>query len=346
MTHWSDFGGRGRDVTIVYPRWWPPGLAALWGVRPGRAALAYGGGVALFGFLLMMAWPVLSSAADVPILLVFAALWALAFGYCLLQFVRILPDVAGRSVVEGRVIHRRLVKGINPLAGEGPTIPDAWWLAVDDGRSDTAPAYKVGAGTFAAVQKHDIVRLTLGLRHGHVFAIDVLASSAEQAARADATPGAASGPASPGAAPVPAGPPAGAPDRGEPDAPATAAEVYRILQREVRGITGPTRTTGIGSITTWTYQLGAADTETLRVHVSNGLIGVQTIFGTASRGYPRAKKISQVGDVAWRFGDLLVARRGKLTVGIEPAPGLRLPAGNVDELARAILDGRALPPTR
>src|SRR5262245_19729804 len=131
------------------PKNWPLlGASALRGRDPRIAALQYasviGFGLFLLTFLSPVVGPALTRFPEVitapkdnggfAVVAIIAALWALTMLGAAIQFIRVLPDVAGRDVVEGRVVDWRHIEGND--GGEGPSEPDTHWIALDDGRSD------------------------------------------------------------------------------------------------------------------------------------------------------------------------------------------------------------------
>jgi hypothetical protein len=315
-------------VTIVRPGWWPPGLARLWGQRPGKAAAGYLAGAVLLGFLLMFAWPVLGDAGDAPIVLVLAASWAVAGGACVVQFLRVLPDVAGRKVVEGRVIHLDYIaaQGQGELGGtDVPTEAAKWFMAVDDGQSDVASEHLVGVRVFSHVRKGDIVRLTVGPRHGYVFEVAMVSDS-------DGKPVAQLG---------------AVPEL--PGAPIGARELGKAIQRTVRAIDPPEAAAErVEGVRTWTYHLGGGydyEASRISVHLARGSEGVRAVVGLANRSDDPPAEVKRIGEEAWRYRTLLVARQGELSVGVELPTDRGLRATTyLEEVARMVLRAAPSPP--
>ncbi len=297
-------------MTIVGPDRWP-GSAGLWGRSPRRAAVGYAAGVLLFGLLLAALWSAIVSDANAWYLYALASLLTAGWLAALLQLGRMLRDVTAPTTVEGKVILHEFVEGYD--GGEGPSEPDVCRIAVDDGRSDLARAYKVDGRVFAHVRAGDVVRLTAGSNHGYVYAVDML----------DGVDGAV-------------GQVGTVPEL--PGAPLAAMDVSRAVHRVVRSIEGPELSSGDARVHIWTYHLGGDDDSTVRVHLTVGHDGVQVLVGLANRSNRPRVKVAGVGDMAWRFGTLLIATEGDRTVGIEPTDRTFLQSGYVDELARRALD--------
>ncbi len=215
------------------------------------------------------------------------------------------------TTVEGKVILHEFVEGYD--GGEGPSQPDACRIAVDDGRSDTAQAYQVDGKVFAHVRAGDFLRLTVGPHHGYVHSVEMLDGVDGAVGQVGALPEL-------------------------PGAPVAATDVSRAVHRVVRSIEGPESSRGDAAVHTWTYHLGGDDDSTVRVHLTVGHGGVQALVGLANRSSRPRVKVAGVGDMAWRFGTLLVATEGDRTVGIKPTDGSFLQPGYVDELARRALD--------
>lgn len=329
---WSDAGGRGRRVTIVRPRWWASlGASALWGRDPRWATLQYGllSAVALAllpaGLPLYIEtianWPEFAAAvgdsvAAVFIMAVATLLLLLMVGW-IVQLVRVAPDIVGRSSVEGRVVLWKILEGRH-TGGEEPAEPDTFWVAVDDGRSETAPAYRVSGNLIARLKLGDRVRLTVGRLHGFVFRVEMLDVSTGAASPVDSTPELHG-------------------------APIEARELERTFHRAVRSIEGPVESAG-GTVRTWTYHLGygtsVENESTIRVHLASGTDGFNALAGAKNRDAPPQRtwvermiarsaasgrgRAWSPGYDKWRFGDLLVFRRGELVIGFEQAPAMNL----------------------
>ena len=173
---WSAYGGRWRKVEIDYPKRVPPG----WGRHPALAtaialaSLAAGLFAAriLFPALADLSSRVLDSTRDQagfqPLDLLAAALiaipalvtgaWLLRAGFMLVAAV---PDLAGRTTVEGVVLRIR-------------THDQQPYVAVDDGTGDHVRAWIVEPGVLnsAGLVQGSHVRATVTPRLGHVFALE------------------------------------------------------------------------------------------------------------------------------------------------------------------------------
>jgi hypothetical protein len=181
MDIWSDYGGRERHVRIVHPR-------GVWGRDPRRTAVASAVMAAPL-LLFVTAAPrrvlvevpamfanwnkaVEDAGAGAAVLLILILSWTIVGIYGAVRFVRIAPDIVNRVVVKGPVIYHEFVEGYS--GGEGPSEPDERWIAIDDGLSDSVPAYKLDARAFASVSRGDYVRLTIAPRSGYVFDVERL----------------------------------------------------------------------------------------------------------------------------------------------------------------------------
>jgi hypothetical protein len=323
-----------RDVRIVRPSgWWSSrGASALWGLDPRWAALRYGSLTAMGLVFLSWAWPGLSNwpaflaglrallaemddNAGIGVVAIIVLLWSIVIIGAAVQFARVLPDVVGRKTVDGRVVHWEIIEG-HHSGGEDPSTPDTYWIAVDDGRSDTVPAYKVNPAVMGSVKLGDHVRLTVGPLHGFVFKAALLDPSTGRAGRIGATPELAG-------------------------APVGARELGRAFHRTVRSVEGPAESLG-GKVRTWTYQLGygtSVERESyVRVHLASGTDGFVALAGPQNRDAPPKRtwleRLAERNVASgrgwspdydwWDFGDLLIVRKGEFVIGFEQARGMDL----------------------
>jgi hypothetical protein len=246
---WSDYGGRGREVTIVHPR------RPRWGCKP----------------------------------------------------TRLLPGHDARYTVEGRLIYRRYDEYRD--GGEGPSSPDRWWIAVDNGRSDTARAYLVSRQVYSHLEHGDKVRVTVTQRNGYVHDVQVLVDSTGRSIVPIDVP-----PAAPGA-PVP------------------RLDVARLTERSVRLVDCEVHA---DEVRTWTYHLGDDGLHHyLKVHLTTA--GFESLLESMNRSNSRSEAVRGLGDLARRFGDLLVVRSGTHVVGIQRPLLTSFPRGCDEELARIAL---------
>jgi hypothetical protein len=148
---WTPYGGRWRRVRVAYPRYWPPG----WGVDP-IVALLVGLGLAVgFGVILYTTGPTLLDAG------VFGAL---PFGIACIGVVvgvAVVVMAAGdwRSEVEstGPVLRLRVF---------GDDDKSRYYVAVDDGKSESIRAWKVSRSHYEELRQGEVItaRLTPNLR--------------------------------------------------------------------------------------------------------------------------------------------------------------------------------------
>ncbi len=152
---WSSQGGRWRQVTVTYPKSWPPAYGASPGETLWRGARIGGiSALVLFGFYKLM--PSLTFAqsseqslrdgsaiavliAAVAVVALAAGLWLLLAGFVALFGVR---QVTGSAVR----VRRFGVEG---------------YLAVDDGTRDRIRAFKVPAGIYASLTEYSNVTVSV-----------------------------------------------------------------------------------------------------------------------------------------------------------------------------------------
>lgn len=150
---WSNLGGRWREITISYPKLWPPG----WGVEPG-SALAVGlvaaaaGGYWLYrsgvdqldvgpsGWLLLLVAGV-AVVVGVAVVIVAASDWGTA------------------AEVTGPILRLR------ELGGDDKP---RYYVAVDDGESTTIRAFRVSASQYEELREGDVVTVRTTERLGRV----------------------------------------------------------------------------------------------------------------------------------------------------------------------------------
>jgi hypothetical protein len=148
---WTSYGGRWRRVRVTYPRYWPPG----WGADPIVALLLGLGLVVGFGLILYTTASALLDAG------VFGAI---PFG---ISCVAVVVGVA--VVIMGASDWRTAVEVTGPilrLRTFGDNDKSRYYIAVDDGESDTIRAWKVSARHYEGLEQGDAItaRLTRNLR--------------------------------------------------------------------------------------------------------------------------------------------------------------------------------------
>lgn len=166
---WSSVGGRWRQVTVSYPKLWPP----AYGFSPADAAwsgirLAGIGGAALWGI-----WFVLTRA-DVSISSPDRALRDIAAGAILASVVLLVVAAAGLWLL--------LAAGVS-LFGSTTVTGDAirlrqygsddltCYIAVDDGRTDRVRAWKVRAALYDTLTEYETVTVTVSPLLGYVRSV-------------------------------------------------------------------------------------------------------------------------------------------------------------------------------
>jgi hypothetical protein len=155
---WSSYGGRWRQVTVTYPRMWPPAYGAspgesIWrGIRLGGVAGAF-----LFGFALLLPHLAFTQKADqatrdlsaVAVLAAAVALVVLATGLWL-----VLAGVValfGATEVTGDAIRLRRFGSEASIC----------YLAVDDGTRDRIRAWKVRPAIYDALTEYSTVTVSI-----------------------------------------------------------------------------------------------------------------------------------------------------------------------------------------
>jgi len=159
---WSSYGGRWRQVTVSYPRVWPP----AYGASPGETiwrGITIGGvsALVLFGFYKLM--PSLTFAqsseqalrdgsaiavliAAVAVVTAGAGLWLLLAGFI---------SLFGARQVTGDAVRLR-------------SFGDVAYLAVDDGTRDHVRAFKVRGDIYAPLTEYSTVTVSLTPMLGYV----------------------------------------------------------------------------------------------------------------------------------------------------------------------------------
>ena len=152
---WSSYGGRWRQVTVSYPRGWPP----AYGASPGETlwrGLRFAGIAALVLFAFYKVMPSLTFAQSSEqgvrdgsaIAVVIAAVAVLAFAVGLWLLLAGLVSLFGVREVTGSAVRVR-------------TFGEVGYLAVDDGTRDHIRAFKVRAGVYASVTEYSNVTVSV-----------------------------------------------------------------------------------------------------------------------------------------------------------------------------------------
>ena len=166
---WSSVGGRWRQVTVSYPRWWPP----AYGFSPGDAAwagirLAGIGGLALWGIGFVLHQGDISVAAHDRVIRDIAAgaiavsavlLVVIAAGLWLLLAAAV--SLFGSTTVTGDAIRLRQYGGEDL----------ACYLAVDDGRANHVRAWKVRAALYDTLTEYETVTVSVTPLLGYVRSV-------------------------------------------------------------------------------------------------------------------------------------------------------------------------------
>ena len=148
---WTAYGGSWRHVRISYPRYWPPG----WGVDPTVALVAGAAVVAGCGLLLYLGAPTLLDAG------VFGALPLTIAGIGVVVGVAVVLMAASdwRTAVEvtGPILRLRTF---------GDDEKRRYYVAVDDGTSNTIRAWRVKSPRYEGLEQGQVItaRLTRNLR--------------------------------------------------------------------------------------------------------------------------------------------------------------------------------------
>jgi hypothetical protein len=205
---WSAVTGEWRPVVVDYPRFEPG-----WGRHP-AAAIALGviGG----GFTLAVMWASWRYADDTSLgglldgtdpdlrrragwaALVLCALCLLPLGYAATALWRGVIDCFGTSTMEGMVLRTRRREGAIQVPkwiryfteperrGQKEAEP-RWYVAVDTGEAPRVDAWRVRRRIYQQVHQHQLVRVEVRPRLGHVRSVTALTPVAPEVT----TPGAA-----------------------------------------------------------------------------------------------------------------------------------------------------------
>jgi hypothetical protein len=304
-------------VQVVRPR------RSSWGRKPRPILAGLFGVVGLWLAVGFVSDGLARAVSDDPRWALLVPVGAVLAVVAVLNTVRTWTDAFNRSVVQGRVIDRYYNEGYS--GGEGPSTPAEHWLAVDDGSSDTVRAHRVDYGVFRHVMTGDEVRMTVGPHRGHVWDVEIVATSH----------GALGPTGSVGSLGLNGVSEAAARAAGMPVPPEDMATLTGRIVRAVEGPAppaGPGGSAGTDDLSTWTYHLGwSVNDEPNRrdlyvdVHLATGSGGFEAVLGQVSgSGDGPGDKVEGLGDLARRYGHLLVARQGELTVAIDPVPGVWL----------------------
>jgi hypothetical protein len=321
-TVWSNYGGRRRQVTVV----WPRGERGMWRyeARRGLVVLAGIGALALLSVvaveLLVDQW----LSGGVPDdrdgdptygLLLFTAFVALSLTATAVGLVvGGVRDLRGRrrpEVTEGAVVLRQ------DVVEQGEDVVHRYYLAVDDGTSDTVPAVQVHQGLYAHFTIGDVVRLVRARGTGRVLQIEGVHDAEGR--------------------PLP---PLGTMPAAPPEAGITTGEVAQAIGQTVRALEVATSDDAGTPVQTWTFHLVPVTTH-VRIHLSSGgQHAADAIVALANPEDRTPRPVPGLGDTAQRYRapSLLVARRGTLVVGIQKSPFTTPPRTWWDEeLARKAL---------
>ncbi|HUG65934.1 MAG TPA: hypothetical protein VMK83_12010 [Gaiellaceae bacterium] len=150
---WSEHGGRWREIRIAYPKLWPPG----WGAEP-SAALGVGAAAAGAGaYALYRYGDQLVDTGLSGVLSLLTLCGAVLVGVAVV--VAASSDLWTATEVTGPILRLRA------FGGDGK---NRYYVAVDDGESDTIAAFRVSEKQFEDLREGDLVTVRSTARLGRV----------------------------------------------------------------------------------------------------------------------------------------------------------------------------------
>jgi hypothetical protein len=150
---WSDLGGRWREITISYPKLWPPG----WGAEPGSAFAVGAVATGFAGYWLYRSGVDWLDAGLSGWLALFAAGAAVVVGVAVV--VVAASDWATAVEVTGPILRLRAF---------GDDDKRRYYVAVDDGMSTAINAFRVSEEQFEKLREGDVVTVRTTERLGRV----------------------------------------------------------------------------------------------------------------------------------------------------------------------------------
>ena len=147
---WTAHGGRWRRVRVEYPRYWPPG----WGADPLVGMLAGLALVVVLGLVLYTTGPSFLDAGVFGVVPSAAACVGVVLGAALV--VMAAPDWGSAVEVTGPILRLRTF---------GDDKKTRYYVAVDDGQSETIRAWKVSSARYEGLEQGEVItaRLTRNL---------------------------------------------------------------------------------------------------------------------------------------------------------------------------------------
>jgi hypothetical protein len=150
---WSNRGGRWREITISYPKLWPPG----WGAEPGSAFAAGVVAAGVGGYWLYRSGVDQLEAGASGWLSLLAAGAAVVVGVAIV--IVAASDWATAVEVTGPILRLRAFGGDDK---------PRYYVAVDDGESTAIKAFRVSADQFETLREGDLVTVRTTERLGRV----------------------------------------------------------------------------------------------------------------------------------------------------------------------------------
>jgi hypothetical protein len=150
---WSNQGGRWREITISYPKLWPPG----WGAEPSSALAVGVVAAAAAGYWLYHSGVDQVEAGPAGLLALLAAGIAVVVGVAVALVAA--SDWATAVEVTGPILRLRKVGGKDKTR---------YFVAVDDGESTAIKAFRVSQSQFEKLREGDLVTVRTTERLGRV----------------------------------------------------------------------------------------------------------------------------------------------------------------------------------
>jgi hypothetical protein len=150
---WSSLGGRWREISISYPKLWPPG----WGAEPGSALAAGLVAAGVGGYWLYRSGVDQLDSGPAGWLVLLAASAAVVVGVAVV--VVAASDWTTAVEVTGPILRLRVLGGDDK---------PRYYVAVDDGQSTAIKAYRVSTEQFEKLREGDVVTVRTTERLGRV----------------------------------------------------------------------------------------------------------------------------------------------------------------------------------